>query len=231
MISQSLIKEFREGEYIIKQGEVGEELFIILEGACDVVEDKNFAKSNSIEALDRDRDSEVTAPNLVKLVTLREGHFFGEMSLMTVSKRITVCVIMCVSVFVCVGVTVSEIVCEFYPLFHHVPYFFPHCPIRPSLPPSSALPFLSPSRIFLYPSSPLHVLIYSLFFLFFLQNNPRMASVIAIVPSICLSLSKTVFRNALSEESFAAVLSTVLNQRKKARKRRQAATKNRLVTG
>ena len=134
MISQSLIKEFREGEYIIKQGEVGEELFIILEGACDVVEDKNFAKSNSKEALDRDRDSEVTAPNLVKLVTLREGHFFGEMSLMTVSKRITVCVIMCVSVFVCVGVTVSEIVCEFYPLFHHVPYFFPHCPIRPSLP-------------------------------------------------------------------------------------------------
>ena len=101
MISQSLIKEFREGEYIIKQGEVGEELFIILEGACDVVEDKNFAKSNSKEALDRDRDSEVTAPNLVKLVTLREGHFFGEMSLMTVSVSVCACDYVCVSICVC----------------------------------------------------------------------------------------------------------------------------------
>ena len=58
-----------------------------------------------------------------------------------------------------------------------------------------------------------------------------MASVVASVPSICLSLSKTVFRNALSEDSFAAVLSTVLAQRRKARKRRQTASKNRLVSG
>ena len=82
MISQSLIKEFREGEYIIRQGEVGEELFIILEGACEVVEDKNFVKSSSL----KDKHStEEKVPNIVKLVTLREGHFFGEMSLMTVS--------------------------------------------------------------------------------------------------------------------------------------------------
>ena len=81
MISQSLIKEFREGEYIIRQGEVGEELFIILEGACEVVEDKNFVKSSS----SKDKQSaEEKVPNIVKLVTLREGHFFGEMSLMTV---------------------------------------------------------------------------------------------------------------------------------------------------
>lgn len=82
MISQSLIKEFREGEYIIRQGEVGEELFIILEGACEVVEDKNWFKNNS----SKDESSSGTEePNIVRLVTLREGHFFGEMSLMTVS--------------------------------------------------------------------------------------------------------------------------------------------------
>ena len=83
MISQSLIKEFREGEYIIRQGEVGEELFIILEGACEVVEDKNFVKSNSSK---EQQSPEEKVPNIVKLVTLREGHFFGEMSLMTVSN-------------------------------------------------------------------------------------------------------------------------------------------------
>ena len=85
MISQAQIREFREGEYIIKQGEVGEELFIILEGACEVVEDKNFLRSTSKD--DKDKTSgkeEERAPNIVKLVTLREGHFFGEMSLMTV---------------------------------------------------------------------------------------------------------------------------------------------------
>jgi CRP-like cAMP-binding protein len=96
MISQAQIKEFREGEYIIKQGEVGEELFIILEGACEVVEDKNFLKSSSKDkdekdkASSKDKDKDKTGketqvpPNIVKLVTLREGHFFGEMSLMTV---------------------------------------------------------------------------------------------------------------------------------------------------
>jgi CRP-like cAMP-binding protein len=55
-----------------------------------------------------------------------------------------------------------------------------------------------------------------------------MASVVAIVPSICLSLTKTVFRNALSAESFSKVLSTVLDERKKARKRRQSATRQKL---
>lgn len=95
MISQAQIREFREGEFIIKQGEVGEELFIILEGACEVIEDKNFLKSSSKDKDEKDksssRDKDRTVketervPNIVKLVTLREGHFFGEMSLMTVS--------------------------------------------------------------------------------------------------------------------------------------------------
>jgi CRP-like cAMP-binding protein len=58
-----------------------------------------------------------------------------------------------------------------------------------------------------------------------------MASVVAIVPSICLSLTKTVFRNALSAESFSKVLSTVLDERKKARKRRQSASRQKLALG
>lgn len=104
MISQAQIREFREGEYIIKQGEVGEELFIILEGACDVVEDKNITKSSSKDDKDKlsikdkekekDKDGKEIekVPNIVKLVTLREGHFFGEMSLMSVSTtRLSVC--------------------------------------------------------------------------------------------------------------------------------------------
>jgi CRP-like cAMP-binding protein len=101
MISQAQIREFREGEYIIKQGEVGEELFIILEGACDVVEDKNLVKSSSKDDKDKDKLSMKEkekdkdgkdiekVPNIVKLVTLREGHFFGEMSLMTVGATHT----------------------------------------------------------------------------------------------------------------------------------------------
>ena len=56
-----------------------------------------------------------------------------------------------------------------------------------------------------------------------------MASVVAIVPSICLSLTKTVFRNALSAESFSKVLSTVLDERKKARKRRQSASRQKML--
>lgn len=100
------------------------------------------------------------------------------------------------------------------PLFYSLTLLFYFFDRRTSLLSSSTLPFTLSCHHLLLP-----------------QNNPRMASVVASVPSICLSLSKTVFRNALSEDSFAAVLSTVLAQRKKARKRRQAASKNRLVAG
>lgn len=40
IISHALIKAFKEGDCIIKQGDTGEDFFIILEGACDVWEDK-----------------------------------------------------------------------------------------------------------------------------------------------------------------------------------------------
>jgi hypothetical protein len=40
VISHAVTKAYKTGECIIKQGDMGEEFFIILEGACDVWEDK-----------------------------------------------------------------------------------------------------------------------------------------------------------------------------------------------
>jgi hypothetical protein len=40
VISHAVIKAYKTGDCIIKQGEMGGEFFIILEGACDVWEDK-----------------------------------------------------------------------------------------------------------------------------------------------------------------------------------------------
>eukprot|EP01039_Chlorochromonas_danica_P006130 gene6130-6750_t len=63
------IREFKDGDYIIKQGEKGEDFFIIQEGSVKVVETRPSP------------DKGWEAPVDVVLVTLREGHFFGEMSL------------------------------------------------------------------------------------------------------------------------------------------------------
>lgn len=45
-------------------------------------------------------------------------------------------------------------------------------------------------------------------------DEPRVASVISIKNTICLSLSKSVFRTALSDETFNEVLTEVLSKRK-----------------
>ncbi len=117
------IKDFKDGEYICHQGEIGEEFFIIQEGSVKVVERR--------PSPDRGWDSPIN----VTLVTLREGHFFGEMSLLT--------------------------------------------------------------------------------------DEPRVASVISIKNTICLCLSKQVFRSALSDETFNEVLTDVLSKRKEVRKQRE----------
>lgn len=123
IIEKMQIREFKDGEYIIRQGERGEEFFIIQEGAVRVVEKR--------PSPDKGWDN----PQYVTLVTLREGHFFGEMSLV--------------------------------------------------------------------------------------NDEPRVASVISVKLTICLTLSKSAFQSALSAETFSEVLNTSLNQRKEIRKQRQ----------
>lgn len=109
------VKEFATGEYIVRDGEIGSEFFIIREGSANVVKELG-----------------VNPP--VHIVTLREGHFFGEMSLVS--------------------------------------------------------------------------------------DEPRVASVIALQPTICLSLTKSAFKAALSATMFCDVLQGVVEQRKKLRENR-----------
>jgi CRP-like cAMP-binding protein len=61
------------------------------------------------------------------------------------------------------------------------------------------------------------------------QNDPRMASVTALTDTVCLGLSRAVFRSALSSARFAELLYTVINQRKKARKKRQIEHHSRYI--
>lgn len=75
-ILQSLVvREYRDGEYIIRQGEKGEEFFIIQDGAVKVVQQRPSTEKDGV-------------PTEVTLVTLREGHFFGEMSLVSDEPRV-----------------------------------------------------------------------------------------------------------------------------------------------
>jgi len=123
LILQNLqVRDFKDGEYIVRQGDIGDEFFIIQEGSVKVVE-----RRPSPDKADTMID--------VTLVTLREGHFFGEMSLVT--------------------------------------------------------------------------------------DEPRVASVISVKNTICLCLSKQVFRSALSDESFSDVLTDALAKRKEIRKQRE----------
>lgn len=58
-------QEFHDGEYIIRQGDVGDKFYIITGGAADVIEE-------SFDGFYFRRDV---------LTRLYEGHFFGEMAI------------------------------------------------------------------------------------------------------------------------------------------------------
>ena len=70
----SLLKHaaFADGDYIVKQGDVGDKFYIITDGAADVVQEK----------FENDQVERKT------LVRLYEGHFFGEMALVFDEPRI-----------------------------------------------------------------------------------------------------------------------------------------------
>jgi len=130
------VKEFSVGQYIVREGEMGAEFFIIREGSVQVVK-------------------EIGVPAPVHIVSLREGHFFGDFS-----------IIMCTRY------------CE--------------CDI-----------FAAPGEMSL------------------VSDEPRVASVIANhQPTICLSLSKSAFKAALTATKFCDVLHDVVEQRKKLRQNR-----------
>lgn len=130
------VREYKDGDYICTQGEIGEEFFIIQEGSVKVVEKRIIQSTNSSSNL-LDSSNHVNIPQSVEvtLVTLRQGDFFGEMSLFS--------------------------------------------------------------------------------------DEPRVASVISIGNTICLSLSKSNFRSALSDESFKTILSQTLNKRHEIRRQRE----------
>jgi hypothetical protein len=58
-------QEFQDGEYIIRQGDVGDKFYIITDGAADVIEESYDSFHFRREVLTR----------------LYEGHFFGEMAI------------------------------------------------------------------------------------------------------------------------------------------------------
>jgi len=72
LIANAEIINYQDSDYIIKQGQVGEYLYVIIEGSVDVVED----------TCSTNPDGNATQMKK-KLVTLRSGHIFGEMSLVT----------------------------------------------------------------------------------------------------------------------------------------------------
>jgi CRP-like cAMP-binding protein len=72
----SLLKHtvYTDGDYIVKQGDVGDKFYIITDGAADVVQEKFDPENKTTERK--------------TLVRLYEGHFFGEMALVFDEPRV-----------------------------------------------------------------------------------------------------------------------------------------------
>jgi hypothetical protein len=65
---EAIIEEYGDGERIVRQGDPGDSLFIILSGDCDVLLEKE-------------------GRTLKKVATIHQGDFFGEMGLLTGETR------------------------------------------------------------------------------------------------------------------------------------------------
>jgi CRP-like cAMP-binding protein/tRNA A-37 threonylcarbamoyl transferase component Bud32 len=71
------ITSFSKDTYIIRKGELGDEFFIIIDGAVDI-----------LDVSERPGPDGIIIKDEKKVVTLHEGHFFGEMSLITNDLRV-----------------------------------------------------------------------------------------------------------------------------------------------
>ena len=65
---EATIQDYGSGEIIVRQGEAGSSLYIILDGSCEVYLEKEGQPTT-------------------KMATINKGDFFGEMSLLTGEKR------------------------------------------------------------------------------------------------------------------------------------------------
>lgn len=139
LFNQRSCKVFEAEEYIIRQGEVGSEFFVVLEGSVNVIEGVAGA-----------------APRV--FITLHAGHFFGMILLFSPFSK------------------------EFYTARTH---------------------FISLGEMAL------------------LTDKPRVADVMAMDRTICLCLSKTQFKSALSNEAFNDIINRYATDRQSARKTRR----------
>jgi cAMP-dependent protein kinase regulator len=91
ILREMRIHRFEDGEHIIRQGDVGEEFFIIQEGSVKVV-----------QSVEKGLESSKHEETYKTLVMLREGHVFGEMALFSdqprvasvVSVKMTICLVL-----------------------------------------------------------------------------------------------------------------------------------------
>lgn len=90
LIDATTIKEYKDGQHIIRQGEIGEEFFIVREGSVKIV-DESPGKEPKV------------------IVTLWEGDFFGERALLSDEPR-GASVIAASSITICLSVTKDNFV-------------------------------------------------------------------------------------------------------------------------
>ncbi|KAJ1429688.1 cyclic nucleotide-binding-like protein [Ochromonadaceae sp. CCMP2298] len=95
------IRDFKDKDFIVRQGEQGEEFYIIQEGSVKVTETRPSPEYGWEKPYEH------------TLVTLREGHFFGEMALLSNEPRVA-SVIAAARLTICLCIAKSDFRC---PLF------------------------------------------------------------------------------------------------------------------